>query len=116
MRLQQVVINLVANALDAQAGADEPCVEITLDQSAATVSIAIRDHGPGLSPEAQEKLFEPFYSGGGAGKEAGLGLGLSISYGIIRSFGGDLKGGNHPEGGALFTVRLGRAEAPRAAA
>ena len=116
VRLQQVVINLVANALDAQAGADEPCVEITLDQSAATVSIAIRDHGPGLSPEAQEKLFEPFYSGGGAGKEAGLGLGLSISYGIIRSFGGDLKGGNHPEGGALFTVRLRRAEAPRAAA
>ena len=63
-----------------------------------------------LSDEAQAKLFEPFFTTKPAGD--GLGLGLAISAGIIRDFGGSLHGANHAEGGAVFTLELPLAPAP----
>ena len=116
VRLQQVIINLVSNGLDAQAGAPDPRVDISIQAEGATVSMAIRDYGPGLSEEARAKLFEPFYSTKANQGEGGLGLGLAISYGIARGFGGELSARNDPAGGAVFALKLRRAEAPRAAA
>ncbi|MEL7464449.1 MAG: ATP-binding protein [Pseudomonadota bacterium] len=116
VRLQQIIINLVTNALDAQRGAAAPKAEIALERDGATATLRIRDWGDGLTEEARDKLFEPFHSTKGDEAEGGLGLGLAISYGLARSFGGELRGDNHPEGGAVFSIRLRRAEAARAAA
>ena len=62
------------------------------------------DTGPGLAEP--DKVFEPFYSTKSLGKAEGVGLGLSISYGLVQSFGGNIKGTNAPEGGAIFEVEL----------
>jgi two-component system C4-dicarboxylate transport sensor histidine kinase DctB len=71
------------------------------------VTIAIRDHGPGVAPAIADRIFDPFFSTKQVG--AGLGLGLSISYNIMKDFGGDLRVANHPEGGAVFSLILRRA-------
>ncbi len=103
-RLQQVIVNLIGNALDAMTEQANPAVEIDGAASAATVRLTVRDHGPGLSAEAQSRLFEPFFTTKEAG--VGLGLGLAISAGIVGDFGGTLSGANHPSGGALFTLEI----------
>ena len=104
VRLQQVVLNLISNAVDAMAGASPKRIEISVRETATEAQITLRDTGPGL--EAPEKIFEPFYTTKTTGSEDGMGLGLSISYGIVQSFGGAIKGENHPDGGAVFTVTL----------
>jgi len=104
VRLQQVVLNLISNAVDAMAGSSEKRIEICLRDSGAQAQIMLRDTGPGLV--AAEKIFEPFYTTKTTGKEDGMGLGLSISYGIVQSFDGTIKGENHRDGGAVFTVTL----------
>lgn len=108
VRLQQVVLNLISNAVDAMHGTGNKRIEISLHDTVYNAQIRLRDTGPGL--EAPEKIFEPFYTtkttGKAAGKDDGMGLGLSISYGIVQSFNGAIKGENHPEGGAAFTVTL----------
>lgn len=103
-RLQQVVVNLIGNALDAMADQPNPSVELDGAASGTLVRLTVRDHGPGLSAEAQSRLFEPFFTTKEAG--VGLGLGLAISAGIVSDFGGTLSGANHPEGGALFTLEI----------
>ena len=104
VRLQQVVLNLISNAVDAMEGAAGKRIEITVQESAGEARIMVRDTGPGL--QAPEKIFEPFYTTKSTGNSDGMGLGLSISYGIVQSFGGAIKGENHPVGGAVFTVTL----------
>ncbi len=101
-RLEQVVVNLIGNALDAMAGQENPRIEIDGMSHDKTIRLQIRDHGEGLSEEVLSRLFEPFFTT----KEAGLGLGLAISAGIINDFGGTLTGGNHPEGGAVFCLEI----------
>jgi two-component system C4-dicarboxylate transport sensor histidine kinase DctB len=64
----------------------------------------MRDHGAGISDDAITQMFDPFFTTKQTGK--GLGLGLSISYNIVRDFGGTLWGKNHPDGGAVFGVDL----------
>ena len=103
-RLEQVLINLIGNALDAMAGQPAPHLELTWARAGDSVRLQVRDHGPGLSEEALGHLFEPFFTTKAAGE--GLGLGLAISAGIIRDFGGNLSGANHPDGGAVFTLEL----------
>ncbi len=66
--------------------------------------IRVRDTGPGIA--APEKIFEPFYSTKEVGASEGMGLGLSISYGMVQSFGGAIRGRNAEGGGAEFTVEL----------
>ncbi|MDE2440833.1 MAG: sensor histidine kinase [Betaproteobacteria bacterium] len=109
-RLEQVLINLIGNALDAMAEQARPRLELHWECTNRMVRLHVRDHGPGLSDEAQAKLFEPFFTTKPAGD--GLGLGLAISAGIIRDFGGSLHGTNHPDGGAVFTLELPLAPAP----
>ncbi len=103
-RLEQVVVNLIGNALDAQAGQDSQTIDIQADLHDGMIRLQIRDHGPGLSDEALDRIFEPFFTTKDAGQ--GLGLGLAISAGIVNDFGGTLAGANHPEGGAVFTLQL----------
>ncbi|MEM9761824.1 MAG: ATP-binding protein [Pseudomonadota bacterium] len=108
LRLQQVVVNLLSNALDAMVERQVVRVEIGVETTAETVDITIRDHGPGLTPGNEEQMFEPFFTTKPVGK--GMGLGLSISFNIVEDFGGKLTAANHPEGGAVFRVRLRRAD------
>ena len=79
------------------------------------VLLAIRDQGECLGNDIKDRVFDPFFS---TKTEAGevMGLGLSISYGIIRSFGGELRAENHPDGGAIFTIEMKRAAAQEVAA
>lgn len=119
VRLQQVVLNLVTNAMDAMEGQDAPRrIEIDTDVTGGRVDLYVRDTGPGLT--APDRIFDPFYStkqvtSDGSGQD-GMGLGLSISYGLVQSFGGMIRGRNHPSGGAVFTVTLDAVANPRDAA
>ena len=99
-----MLINLIGNALDAMAGQAAPQIEIDCSGATGSARLAVRDHGPGLDDAAQAHLFEPFFTTKPAGD--GLGLGLTISAGIIRDFGGTLTGSNHPAGGAVFTLEM----------
>jgi two-component system C4-dicarboxylate transport sensor histidine kinase DctB len=106
VRLGQVLINLMSNAADAMS--HSPVKEITLTVDAADpVIVEVRDTGPGI--DEPEKIFDPFYSTKEVGSTEGMGLGLSISYGLVQSFGGDIKGRNAPDGGAIFRIELERA-------
>ncbi len=110
VRLQQVIVNLVSNAIDAMDGQSEKRLDIWVDDG-KTVIVHVRDNGPGISDP--EKMFEPFYSTKEVGKSEGMGLGLSISYGLVQSFGGAIRGRNPEQGGAEFTVELTKAEQNR---
>ena len=103
-RLEQVLVNLVSNALDAMAGMPNPSVVLRATVCQPMLRLEVRDYGSGLDAEAQARLFEPFFTTKEAG--VGLGLGLAISSGIVSDFGGTLSGVNHPEGGALFTLEI----------
>jgi two-component system C4-dicarboxylate transport sensor histidine kinase DctB len=108
VRLQQVLVNIVGNAIDAVSESEIRRVDLVARKSADGVTITIRDHGPGISSGLGGRIFDPFFSTKGVGK--GLGLGLSISYNIVKDFGGGLSAGNHPDGGAVFTIILKAAE------
>ena len=103
-RLEQVLVNLIGNALDAMDGQPAPRIELDCTGSDGQARLSVRDHGPGLAEEALAHLFEAFFTTKAAG--VGLGLGLTISAGIVRDFGGTLSGANHPGGGAVFTLEL----------
>ncbi|MEC3862290.1 ATP-binding protein [Mesobacterium sp. TK19101] len=103
VRLGQVFVNLISNAADAMSGSDTKRLEIAV-LSDRGLKVSVRDTGPGI--EAPEKIFEPFYTTKAVGSGDGMGLGLSISYGLVQSFGGTIRGDNAPGGGAIFTVEL----------
>lgn len=100
VRLQQVIVNLINNALDAME--DQPDRVVTLQIDSTTLHV--RDTGPGIEPAKVANIFDPFFTTKAPGK--GLGLGLSISYNIVSDFGGTLSAENHPDGGAVFSVTL----------
>jgi len=103
-RLEQILVNLLRNGLDAMAGLNEPTLDVSASIEGSQVCIAVHDHGPGLSDEARSHLFEAFYTTKPAGE--GLGLGLAISLTIAESYGGTLSAHNAPDGGAIFVLRL----------
>jgi len=105
VRLSQVFVNLISNAADAMVGRPKRCLSIHIEEGRQP-AVHVRDTGPGI--ELPDKVFEPFYSTKTDGHHDGMGLGLSISYGIVQSFGGDIRGVNAPGGGAEFTVELER--------
>jgi two-component system C4-dicarboxylate transport sensor histidine kinase DctB len=105
IRLEQVFINLLRNALDATAASPDPEIAISLATEGAdpaTAVLDIRDNGTGIAD--LEKLFEPFWTTKKPGE--GVGLGLAISSGIVTDFGGRLTARNVEGGGAAFEVRL----------
>ncbi len=105
VRLGQVFVNLVSNAADAMVASDRKVLSLEISDG-TQLTILVRDTGPGI--DMPDKMFEPFYTTKEVGTSEGMGLGLSISYGIVQSFGGDIRGENAPGGGALFTVLLER--------
>lgn len=102
VRLVQVFVNLINNAADAMGNQDARLIRIAID-AGDRLAVTVRDIGPGI--EDPEKLFEPFYTTKAVGSSEGMGLGLSISYGLVQSFGGNIRGAN-AEKGAIFTVEL----------
>ncbi|MBW4983997.1 sensor histidine kinase [Mameliella sp. CS4] len=100
VRLGQVFVNLINNAADAMSGQQVKVIEITLVPG-DRLEVRVQDSGPGIADP--DKVFEPFYSTKQVGD--GMGLGLSISYGLVQSFGGRIRGTN-TETGALFSVEL----------
>jgi two-component system C4-dicarboxylate transport sensor histidine kinase DctB len=101
MRLEQVIVNLLRNALDATKMSPDPNIEILLAQG-DVVRLSVRDNGSGI--ENLDELFEPFYTTKAPGD--GTGLGLAISSGIVNDFGGRLTARNAIKGGAVFEVEL----------
>lgn len=102
VRLGQVFVNLVTNALDAMEGADTRGLSISITQDVA-ITVTIADTGHGI--DAPEQVFDPFYSTKEVGAAKGVGLGLSISYAIVQSVGGEIRAQN-TQNGACFTVTL----------
>ncbi|MCA0423859.1 MAG: HAMP domain-containing protein [Proteobacteria bacterium] len=101
--LSQVLVNLLSNAADAVAGRTRREIGIAVERDEDRVVIIITDTGPGIPPEVAATLFDPFTTTKPPGQ--GLGLGLTISYNIIRDFGGLLSARSH-EGGATFQIAL----------
>lgn len=112
VRLQQVFVNLLSNAVDAMSNENAPVIDMTLEKDADKIRVDVRDRGTGMTDENIAQLFDPFYTTKEPGQ--GMGLGLSISYNIVRDFGGSLNGRNHPDGGAVFSVSLIQCVAPTA--
>lgn len=106
VRLEQVLVNLMKNGLEAAAATvgTEPRLSLSARFAEGRVVLVLADNGPGISPEALPHLFEPFYSTKSASE--GLGLGLAISRAIVEGFGGSLTAHNREEGGAEFVIIL----------
>ncbi|WP_432723309.1 ATP-binding protein [Jeongeupia wiesaeckerbachi] len=104
LQLEQVLVNLLRNGLDAMEGQPAPVLAVDVSTEGDRAEIRIRDHGAGIAPEALARLFEPFYTTKPVGK--GLGLGLAISHTIVQSFAGSLAAENAADGGALFILTL----------
>ncbi len=101
MRIEQVLVNLLRNALDATKSVDDPQVEIIL-AAGETATLSVRDNGDGIKD--LDALFEPFYTTKAPGD--GVGLGLAISSGIVSELGGRLTARNGENGGAVFEMQL----------
>ena len=110
VRLQQVAMNLVLNALDAVAGCEHRLVRVSVDRVDGMAELRVADSGAGISPEQRGRLFEPFFTTKAEGH--GLGLGLAISNSTVREHGGTVTGTANEGGGAVFCVRIPLAEAP----
>jgi signal transduction histidine kinase len=105
VQLQQVMLNLIVNAVEAMSGVNEGARELLISTRAnasSGVLVSLRDSGPGLDPANLERLFEAFYTT----KSTGMGMGLSICRSIIEAHGGRIwAGANEPQGAVFeFTV------------
>ncbi|WP_044183810.1 sensor histidine kinase [Hyalangium minutum] len=103
LRLEQVVSNLVSNALKYAAGAP---IEVSLAQDGETAVIDVRDRGPGIPEDALSRIFDRFERAAEIRHYGGLGLGLYVVREIVKAHDGMVTAHNLPEGGACFTVRL----------
>ncbi|WP_150562239.1 ATP-binding protein [Pandoraea cepalis] len=112
LRLEQVLINLVGNAIDAVGSVSSPqappSIWIDVEADDLWVRIYVRDNGPGIAEAHMPRLFEPFFSTKEGGQ--GMGLGLAISSSIAQENGGQLVARNVPGGGAEFLVTLRRVQ------
>jgi two-component system sensor kinase FixL len=103
VQIQQVLTNLLRNAIEAMAASERREIEIhTARESPGELSVRVADSGPGLAPEVAAQLFQPFVTT----KEKGMGLGLSISRSIIDNHGGRLTAENRSTGGTIFRFTL----------
>ncbi|PWC26675.1 ATP-binding protein [Teichococcus aestuarii] len=102
VQVQQVVVNLVRNALEAMGGSPRRRLSVTAAREGAEAVLRVADTGPGIAAEVAPRLFEPFVST----KPEGMGIGLSICRSILGTHGGRLSVTETPGGGATFTVAL----------
>lgn len=103
-QLTQVFTNLINNAADACQNVEDAQIDVGITAREDRVLVKVNDNGHGILPDNLPKLFDPFFTTKPFGD--GLGLGLSICYGIIRSFGGTIRAENRPNGGASFIIEL----------
>lgn len=111
IQIQQVIVNLIRNAMEAMA--EGPRRELRIGGRAADdglVEAYVSDTGPGLDPQLTDRLFEPFVTG----KADGMGIGLSVSRSIVEAHGGTIRAASQPEGGAIFRFTLRRPPAEAA--
>ena len=101
LMMGQAVLNLLINAVEALGGRGEVRIEWG-EIDGGHWLLRIRDSGPGISASALERIFHPFFST----KETGTGLGLAIVHRIVEAHDGAITAGNHPEGGAVFEIRI----------
>lgn len=106
VQLEQVIVNLLQNALHAVADTARPAISLQVAATDDVVSIKVVDNGNGIPQEHLDQIFDPFFTTKAIGK--GLGLGLSISYGIVRDFDGEIRARNRKEGGAEMIIELPR--------
>ena len=99
-RMRQVVTNLLQNAL--QASPDDASVEVSVKQVRGRLRIRFRDHGAGIPPGDEERIFEPFHTK----RVRGTGLGLAVARRIVELHGGEIEASQHADGGAVFVVEL----------
>lgn len=109
VQLQQVVFNLVRNAIEAMADSAQREITIASRPLGENIEFLVADHGPGLAPEVADRLFEPFFTT----KESGMGIGLAICRSIVRAHGGDMRAEPRPTGGAVFILTLPQARRGR---
>ena len=105
IHLQQVLLNLLVNAMDALDGCapNQRCIQVSAHRTEpATVEVRVSDNGPGIPDESLVRLFTPFFTT----KSKGMGLGLAVSQTIIEAHMGRLWAENGPEGGACFRFTL----------
>ena len=102
MQLQQVILNLISNAIDA-IGSDG-CIEVSTKLENNRIAIQVKDDGPGIPKDKQRNIFDPFFTTKANGR--GTGLGLSISYSIIEKLGGSLSLRSQVGQGAEFTITM----------
>jgi two-component system sensor kinase FixL len=108
VQIQQVVLNLIRNAVDAMEDAPVRRLTITVERVGPELAeIQVADTGPGISPEIADQLFQPFITT----KRNGMGVGLSISRTIVEAHGGQIRAERNEEGGATFRFTLRTAEA-----
>jgi two-component system sensor kinase FixL len=109
VQIQQVLLNLMRNAIEAMVDADAPRRELVVETGppkSGMMEIRVVDTGPGIAPEIAQKLFQPFVTT----KRDGMGVGLSISRSIVEAHDGELTVESNPGGGALFRFTLRAAE------
>jgi signal transduction histidine kinase len=106
-QIYQVLVNIITNAIqamdDTEGRPKRLIIATRTGEAPDSVAIDLQDSGKGIPAEHLARVFDPFFSTKGVG---GTGLGLSVSYGIIKNHGGRIKAGNAPEGGAILTVEL----------
>jgi two-component system C4-dicarboxylate transport sensor histidine kinase DctB len=110
-RLEQVVVNLLQNALDAVTGRPDPWIAVRIEEAGERVAVEVADNGPGIPEAVRAQVFDPFFTT----KSEGLGLGLAICRGIVEECGGTL-GLRSGADGTTFRMELTRALAPPDAA
>nr|MBF0222451.1 ATP-binding protein [Desulfobulbaceae bacterium] len=104
-KLQQIVLNIINNAIDALEGKERGQIDIsTVLTEESKVKIIIDDNGAGMPPKVLNKIFEPFFTTKETGK--GTGLGLSITYGLVKELGGEIHVDSKLDEGTTFTVEL----------
>ena len=104
VRIEQVFLNIIRNALDAMDGDLEKRIVVELSNARDQATIRISDTGPGIDKASLGLLFDPFFTTKDPGQ--GVGLGLSVTYGIVRDFGGTIRAYNRADGGACFEIQL----------
>jgi C4-dicarboxylate-specific signal transduction histidine kinase len=104
IQLEQVFINLLTNARDALADANQRTIRIASSRDEERIMIAFSDTGPGIPRELQQRIFDPFFTTKEVG--TGTGLGLSITYSILKEYGGDISVISESGKGATFLIEL----------
>lgn len=104
IRLSQVFVNLINNAVDAVEGHDHGCVWVSVHERPGEIIVLVEDNGPGIPEDMRAKVFDPFFTTKDVG--SGIGIGLSIVSSIVHDFGGRIDLEASERGGARFSVRL----------